>query len=269
MFSRTTIESSTTRPIAMVSAPRVSMLSDRSRVQSTISARTTESGMETAVTRVERSEARKTRITMTAKSRPSAPSVVRPEIALETAGPWSETTVSSAPLPRRRGDPARGAPRPPGPVYAAVHGGRSVLHLAGGGPRAVTPPPRSPPAPRDEPRGRPGRGGPVGVQITRVYVPPDEPLDAPLGPVHAPGGLVARPRLDDGPVELVSPHPRSRARQHVGGERHGVPVPERQPLGHPRIGVEHPAHRQPVQRPCQIQQPGTLGGHRRPRERQL
>ena len=100
MFSRTTIESSTTRPMAMVSAPSVSMFSDRSRVQSTISARTTESGMETAVTSVERIDARKTRITTTAKSRPSAPSVVRPEIALETAGPWSETTVSSAPAPR-------------------------------------------------------------------------------------------------------------------------------------------------------------------------
>lgn len=100
MFSRTTIESSTTRPMAMVSAPSVSMLSDRSRVQSTISARTIESGMETAVTSVERIEARKTRITTTAKTRPSAPSVVRPEIDLETAGPWSETTVTSAPSPR-------------------------------------------------------------------------------------------------------------------------------------------------------------------------
>ncbi len=100
MFSRTTIESSTTRPIAMVSAPRVSMFSERSRVQSTISARTIESGMDTAVTSVERIDARKTRITTTAKSRPSAPSVVRPEIDLETAGPWSETTVSSAPAPR-------------------------------------------------------------------------------------------------------------------------------------------------------------------------
>ena len=68
MFSRTTIESSTTRPIAIVSAPRVSMLSERSPVHSTISARTTDSGMETAVTSVERTEARKSRITITAKS---------------------------------------------------------------------------------------------------------------------------------------------------------------------------------------------------------
>ena len=97
MFSRTTIESSTTRPMAMVSAPSVSMFSDRSRVHSTISASTTDSGMETAVTSVERIDARKTRMIRTAKSRPSPPSVVRPSMALETAGPWSLTTVSSAP----------------------------------------------------------------------------------------------------------------------------------------------------------------------------
>ncbi len=100
MFSRTTIESSTTRPMAMVRAPSVSMLSDRSSAHSTISARTTDSGMETAVTSVERSEARKTRITITAKRRPSRPSVVRLEMDLATGGPWSLTTVSSAPVPR-------------------------------------------------------------------------------------------------------------------------------------------------------------------------
>ncbi len=100
MFSRTTIESSTTRPMAMVRAPRVRTFSDRSRVHSTIRARTTDSGMDTAVTRVERIEARKTRITRTAKSRPSAPSVVSPLIDLDTAGPWSLTTVRVAPEPR-------------------------------------------------------------------------------------------------------------------------------------------------------------------------
>ena len=100
MFSRTTIESSTTRPMAMVRAPSVRMLSDSLRVHSTISARTTDSGMETAVTSVERIDARKTRMTRTAKSRPRAPSVVRPLMDLETAGPWSLTTVSVAPEPR-------------------------------------------------------------------------------------------------------------------------------------------------------------------------
>ena len=94
------MESSTTRPIAMVSAPSVSMLSERSRVHRTIRARTTESGIETAVTRVERIDARNTRMTRTAKRRPSAPSVVRPSMDLETAGPWSLTTVSFAPVPR-------------------------------------------------------------------------------------------------------------------------------------------------------------------------
>ncbi len=100
MFSRTTIESSTTRPMAIVSAPSVRTFSDRSRVHSTIRARTTDSGMDTAVTRVERIEARKTRITRTAKSRPSAPSVVRPLMDFDTAGPWSLTTVRLAPEPR-------------------------------------------------------------------------------------------------------------------------------------------------------------------------
>ncbi len=100
MFSRTTIESSTTRPMAMVRAPSVSMLSERSRVHSTISVSSTDSGMEIAVTSVERSEARKRRITTTAKRRPSRPSVVRPSMDLETAGPWSLTTVSFASAPR-------------------------------------------------------------------------------------------------------------------------------------------------------------------------
>ncbi len=100
MFSRTTIESSTTRPMAMVSAPSVSMFKERSLVHSTISARTTDSGMDTAVTSVERIDARKTRMTRTAKSRPSAPSVVRPSMDFSTAGPWSLTTVSVAPAPR-------------------------------------------------------------------------------------------------------------------------------------------------------------------------
>lgn len=102
MFSRTTIESSTTRPMAIVSAPSVSMLRERSRVHSTISARTTDSGMDTAVTRVERIDARKTRMTRAAKSRPRAPSVVRPSMDLETAGPWSLTTVTVAPEPKSR-----------------------------------------------------------------------------------------------------------------------------------------------------------------------
>ena len=88
------MESSTTRPIAMVSAPRVSMLRERSPVQSTISVMTTESGMETAVTSVERRLSRKTRMTMTAMARPSRPSVVSESIDLETCGPWSEATVT-------------------------------------------------------------------------------------------------------------------------------------------------------------------------------
>jgi hypothetical protein len=98
MFSSTTIESSTTRPIAMVSAPRVSRFSERSPVHSASSATTTDSGIDTAVTRVERSDIRNSRITRTANASPSRPSVVSPPIASLTGVPWSNTTLISAPI---------------------------------------------------------------------------------------------------------------------------------------------------------------------------
>ena len=50
------------------------------------------------MTIVERTESRKTRITRTAMTRPSRPSVVRVSIDCSTNGAWSKTTVSSAPV---------------------------------------------------------------------------------------------------------------------------------------------------------------------------
>ena len=72
MFSITTIESSTTRPIAMVSAPSVMMLSEYPKASMPMKVMSTQAGIEIAVTRVERTDSRKTRITITAKRSPSS-----------------------------------------------------------------------------------------------------------------------------------------------------------------------------------------------------
>ncbi|CAB4571960.1 unannotated protein [freshwater metagenome] len=74
MFSITTIESSTTRPMAIVNAPRVRMFSEYPNACKPMKVMSTEVGIEMAVTRVDRTETKKTRIVMTAKSRPSKPS---------------------------------------------------------------------------------------------------------------------------------------------------------------------------------------------------
>ncbi len=99
MFSMTTIESSTTRPIAMVSAPRVRMFSEYPVAEMPMNVINSESGMETAVTRVDRTDIRKTRITATAKPRPSRPSVVRSLMDFSMNGAWSKTGVNTALLP--------------------------------------------------------------------------------------------------------------------------------------------------------------------------
>ena len=54
----------------------------------------TDTGIEIAVTRVERTDSRNTRITMTAKTRPSRPSVARLSIDCWMNGAWSNTTVN-------------------------------------------------------------------------------------------------------------------------------------------------------------------------------
>ena len=66
MFSITTIESSTTRPMATVSAARVRMFRVKPPTQSPIRAISSDSGIEIAVISVGRSDCRNSRITNTA-----------------------------------------------------------------------------------------------------------------------------------------------------------------------------------------------------------
>jgi hypothetical protein len=77
MFSITTIESSTTRPTAIVRAPRVSMFRVKPPTHRPMRAISRERGMEIAATTVERNDPRNNRITTTAKRRPRPPSTER------------------------------------------------------------------------------------------------------------------------------------------------------------------------------------------------
>ena len=74
MFSMTTMESSITRPMAIVSPPSVSMLSDSPRLQRMMSAPITLSGIERPAIRVERQLRRNTQMTRIAKTAPMRPS---------------------------------------------------------------------------------------------------------------------------------------------------------------------------------------------------
>ena len=99
MFSSTTIESSTTRPTATVSAARVKMFSENPPTCRPIMATSSDSGMEMAVISVERTDIRNSRITRTANPSPSAPSTVRSWIDCSISGAWSKTMVNVALLP--------------------------------------------------------------------------------------------------------------------------------------------------------------------------
>ena len=74
VFSITTMESSMTRPMAMVRPPSVSMLSDSPRHHSRASAPMTLSGIESPAMSVERQLRRKTQMMSTAKTAPARPS---------------------------------------------------------------------------------------------------------------------------------------------------------------------------------------------------
>ncbi len=74
MFSMTTIESSMTRPMAMVRPPSVSMFSDSPRHQSRARAPTMLRGIERPAISVERQLRRKTQMMSTAKTAPRRPS---------------------------------------------------------------------------------------------------------------------------------------------------------------------------------------------------
>ena len=97
MFSITTIESSTTRPIAIVSAPSVRMFSEYPKAWIPMKVMRTLVGIEIAVTSVERTDSRKIRITITAKTRPSSPSWASDSIDCWMNGAWSNTVVNVAP----------------------------------------------------------------------------------------------------------------------------------------------------------------------------
>ena len=77
MFSMTTMESSTTRPIEIVNAPSVNKFNVYSAKFRPMNVSRIDVGMEIAVTSVARTDRRKTRITSTAKRSPRSPSVVR------------------------------------------------------------------------------------------------------------------------------------------------------------------------------------------------
>ena len=67
----------------------------------------TETGIETAVTIVERSEIRKMKMTMTANRRPSRPSCASDSIDCSMNGAWLKTTVNFAPSPSASARPGR------------------------------------------------------------------------------------------------------------------------------------------------------------------
>ena len=96
MFSITTMESSITRPMAMVSPPSVSMFSELPRLQRMISAPMMLSGMERPAMTVERQLRRNAQITMTANAAPMRPSRSRELMLSLTKTDWSTTVVTVA-----------------------------------------------------------------------------------------------------------------------------------------------------------------------------
>src|SRR5450759_2135492 len=100
MFSMTTIESSMTRPMAMVRPPRVSMFRESPWLQRMISAPITLSGMERPAMMVERQLRRNTQMTMIAKSAPTIPSCSSELMLSLMKIDWSMTVVTVAWPPR-------------------------------------------------------------------------------------------------------------------------------------------------------------------------
>ena len=100
MFSMTTIESSITRPMAMVSPPSVSMLRELPRLQRMMSAPMMLSGIERPAMTVERQLRRNTQITMMANTAPMRPSRKSDRMLSLTKIDWSTTVVTVAAPPR-------------------------------------------------------------------------------------------------------------------------------------------------------------------------
>ena len=91
--------SSTTRPMATINPPRVRMFSVMPCHQRTSSATISESGMETAATRVARALRRKRKMTRIAKSAPSNPSCTMLPIAVVMGVAWSRMLWNWTPWP--------------------------------------------------------------------------------------------------------------------------------------------------------------------------
>ena len=98
----TTMESSITRPMAMVSPPSVSMLRDSPRDHRMMSAPTTLSGIERPAMTVDRQLRRNTQMTMTAKIAPRRPSRTRVRMLSLMKTDWSTTVVIVVSPPRSR-----------------------------------------------------------------------------------------------------------------------------------------------------------------------
>ena len=99
MFSSTTMESSTTRPMATIIPPRVRMLSVIPCHHKTISATSSDRGIEIAATTVARALRKKTKMTSTAKTAPSKPSRRMSLIACVIGVAWSWIESKCTPLP--------------------------------------------------------------------------------------------------------------------------------------------------------------------------
>ena len=93
IFSITTIESSTTRPIAIVRALRVNRFNEYPKPARPIKATSNEVGIEIAVTSVDLQDLRKIRMMITANNRPSRPSSTRSRIDFSTNGAWLKVSL--------------------------------------------------------------------------------------------------------------------------------------------------------------------------------
>ncbi len=102
VFSMTTMESSMTRPMAMVRPPSVSMFKDSPRDPRMISAPITLRGIESPAMTVERQLRRKAQMTTTAKSAPRRPSCQSAEMLSSMKTDWSTTVVIVVSPPRSR-----------------------------------------------------------------------------------------------------------------------------------------------------------------------
>ena len=100
MFSMTTMESSITRPMAMVSPPSVSMFRESPRLHRRISAPITLSGIESPAMTVERQLRRKTQMMMIAKTAPMMPSRSSDLMLSLMKIDWSMTVVTVVWPPR-------------------------------------------------------------------------------------------------------------------------------------------------------------------------